>query len=157
MLQIPTRTVVQIRTHAQKYFQKLQKDSSGLDGEFSSPPHGARHDTPGSTFGINLRARHSVTGTAVTSSTTSANTAAGDSGSQDTPRSQPSIPRTSVKRRRDLVDESAQDSRPSRALFAPTSSTCVVAILAVQICRQSPTLITVVFCYVCAVCTMARL
>ena len=24
--QIPTRTVVQIRTHAQKYFQKLQKD-----------------------------------------------------------------------------------------------------------------------------------
>ncbi len=42
VLQIPTRTVVQIRTHAQKYFQKLQKDS-GYDGpgsEFLMSPTG---------------------------------------------------------------------------------------------------------------------
>jgi len=31
--QIPTRTVVQIRTHAQKFFQKLQRDGKTLNDE----------------------------------------------------------------------------------------------------------------------------
>ena len=36
---VKTRTVVQTRTHAQKYFQKLQKDSDGInhDGDDDSP------------------------------------------------------------------------------------------------------------------------
>ena len=34
---IPSRTVVQIRTHAQKYFQKLSKGEGGRHEEFGTP------------------------------------------------------------------------------------------------------------------------
>ncbi len=118
-VQIPTRTVVQIRTHAQKYFQKLQKDS-GYDGpgsEFLFSPTGVGRPagdfaSPPLPFSLRNRVQHQQS-------------ALNGSGGFDDSRGKSS----SLKRSRDLDGEDLSPEVPggSRSLFQSPSS-CVLAV-----------------------------